>query len=95
MITQKQHLEICQKIHDLRSVGVPVYTYDRVKIIGVDVENGEIRLANQTKITWRSYLPDTKLRKAWEKFQIEPINLYQIKRSRMVHSQYCEIAKAR
>lgn len=35
MITKKQHQKICEKIWDLRSCGVPVFTYTGVKVIGV------------------------------------------------------------
>lgn len=87
MITKQQHLKICEKIWEVRSAGVPVFTYNGDKVIGVNKETGEIHLENRTKITWRSYAPSTSLRTAWEKFHIQPINLYQIKRSRLVHSQ--------
>lgn len=79
MITKAQHHKICEKIWEVRAAGVPVFTYDGHRVIGVDKELGEISLENKTKITWRSYAPDTKLREGWEKFQIAPVNLWQVK----------------
>ena len=94
MITKKQHQKICEKIWDVRACGVPVFTYAGVKVIGVDKEAGEIKLEDKTKITWRSYAPNTTLRRAWEKFHIPAISLYQVKRSRLLHSQLVDIAVA-
>lgn len=93
MITKKQHQNICEKIWDVRSCGVPVYTHTGFKVIGVDKVAGEIKLENRTKLTWRSYETNTTLREAWSKFHIPSITMYQIKRSRIVHSQLMSIAK--
>jgi hypothetical protein len=86
MITQKQHLEICKKIDDLQALGVPVYTYNDLKVTGVDIKLGEIFLKNKDTITHRSYEPWTKLNDAWKKFIIKDVNLYQVKRCRLLHS---------
>ena len=84
MITEKQHLEICQKIADLRALGVPVYTYTGEKVIQVVLKEGYILLDNNTRLSQVSYKPNTRVKDAWKKFHVREITLHDIRKNRKV-----------
>lgn len=56
MITKKQWLEICEKIHSLRIKGKKIYYKDWLEIVICDYKNGRIILQDDTKLVHKSFV---------------------------------------
>jgi hypothetical protein len=80
MITKKQHVDIWEKIRRMRWQGLTVYA-DGIEVVSatIETEGYAINLSDKTRLTHRSYRPETSYSELKYRFRCDSVPIEWIK----------------